>query len=53
MGEVINPLIETGFMLDKLLEPLPTPEFKQADPEEYEQLMRSPGFLCLRARKPM
>jgi ubiquinone/menaquinone biosynthesis C-methylase UbiE len=52
MGEVINPLVETGFMLEKLLEPLPTPEFKQADPEDYEQLMRSPGFLCLRARKP-
>jgi SAM-dependent methyltransferase len=52
MGEVINPLIEAGFILDKLLEPLPTPEFKLADPEEYEQLMRSPGFLCLRASKP-
>jgi ubiquinone/menaquinone biosynthesis C-methylase UbiE len=52
MGEVINPLIETGFVLDKLLEPLPTAQFKQADPEEYEQLMRSPGFLCLRAIKP-
>lgn len=52
LGEVINPLVETGFMLDKLLEPLPTPEFKQADPEDYEQLMRNPGFLCLRARKP-
>ena len=51
MSEMINPLIETGFTLDKLLEPLPTPEFKQADPEDYEKLMRSPGFLCLRAIK--
>jgi ubiquinone/menaquinone biosynthesis C-methylase UbiE len=51
LSKVINPLIEAGFTLDKLLEPLPTPEFKQADPEEYEQLIRSPGFLCLRAIK--
>lgn len=51
MGEVINPLIETGFILDKLLEPLPTAEFKQADPEDYEQLMRNPGFLCVRSVK--
>jgi ubiquinone/menaquinone biosynthesis C-methylase UbiE len=51
MGEVINPLVETGFVLDKLLEPLPTPEFQQADPDEYEQLIHSPGFLCLRAIK--
>jgi SAM-dependent methyltransferase len=43
LSEVINPLIETGFTLDRILEPLPTPE--------YEQLMRSPGFMCVRAVK--
>jgi SAM-dependent methyltransferase len=51
LNEVINPLIETGFTLDRILEPQPIAEFKQADPEEYEQLMRSPGFMCVRAVK--
>ncbi|MFZ2095658.1 MAG: methyltransferase domain-containing protein [Anaerolineales bacterium] len=51
LSEVINTLIETGFTLDRILEPQPIEEFKQADPEEYEQLMRSPGFMCVRAVK--
>ncbi len=49
--EVINPLIGAGFILDQILEPLPTEEFAEKDPEDYEQLMRSPGFMCLRAIK--
>ena len=48
---MINPLLAAGFILDKLLEPLPTAEFKQADPEDYEKLLRNPGFMCLRALK--
>lgn len=51
MSEVVNPLIRTGFVLDRILEPLPTPAFKQKEPEDYEKLLRSPGFMCLRAWK--
>lgn len=52
MQEVLNPVVEAGLVLDRLLEPLPTEEFRQADPEVYASLMRSPGFLCVRACKP-
>ena len=51
MSAVINPLLKAGFILDQILEPLPTDEFKEEDPEEYEELMRSPGFMCVRAVK--
>jgi SAM-dependent methyltransferase len=51
LGAVLNPLLEAGFVLDCVLEPLPTEEFRHADPEEYERLTRRPGFLCLRATK--
>jgi len=51
LGAEINPLIEVGFILDRVLEPLPTEEFEQADPKEYEELMQRPGFICYRARK--
>ncbi len=51
LGEAINPLLKAGFTLDRILEPLPTPEFKEKDPLDYEKLSRSPGFLCLRAIK--
>jgi ubiquinone/menaquinone biosynthesis C-methylase UbiE len=51
LSAVINPLLKAGFILDLILEPLPTREFKEEDPEEYEELMRSPGFMCVRAFK--
>ena len=51
LSEVINPLIGAGFVLQRVLEPIPTEEFRQAAPEDYEELSRSPGFLCVRAAK--
>jgi SAM-dependent methyltransferase len=47
----LNPLLEAGFRLDKVLEPKPTEEFKEADPRHYRELLQQPGFLCLRATK--
>jgi SAM-dependent methyltransferase len=51
LEETLNPLIEAGFRLERILEPKPTPEFKSADPRHYEELSRQPCFLCIRARK--
>jgi SAM-dependent methyltransferase len=51
MSAVITPLLKAGFVLDQILEPLPTEEFWERDPEDYEELMRSPGFMCVRAVK--
>lgn len=47
----LNPIIEAGFRLEKLLEPKPTEEFKEADPKGYQKLLEQPGFLCIRAGK--
>jgi SAM-dependent methyltransferase len=51
LGALINPLLETGFGLERILEPTPTERFKEEAPEDYEELSRRPGFLCLRAVK--
>jgi len=51
LDEVINPLLETGFALERLLEPTPTEEFREKLPEDYAELSRRPGFLCVRAVK--
>lgn len=51
LNQIIAPVLEAGFTLEKLVEPLPTEDFRQADPEGYARLMRFPGFLCVRARK--
>jgi SAM-dependent methyltransferase len=48
---LINPLLEGGFVLERILEPTPAERFREAAPEDYEQLSRRPGFLCMRAAK--
>ena len=51
LSEVVNPLLKAGFILDQILEPLPIEEFYEKDPEDYDELMRSPGFMCVKATK--
>lgn len=51
LSGVINPLLQAGFILEQILEPIPTEEFWERDPEDYEELMRSPGFMCIKALK--
>jgi len=52
LAAVFNPLIDAGFLLDRVLEPRPVEAFRDSEPENYERLMRQPGFLCIRAVKP-
>jgi SAM-dependent methyltransferase len=49
LQEFLMPLLSSGFRLDRIVEPLPTEEFKEADPVRYASLMHRPGFLCVRA----
>jgi SAM-dependent methyltransferase len=51
LSELLNPLLEAGFQIEKIIEPLPTEEFKNADPKHFEELSKFPAFLCVRARK--
>jgi SAM-dependent methyltransferase len=51
LSATLNPLLEAGFRLERVLEPQPTDEFKAADPKDYEELSRRPCFLCIRAQK--
>ena len=51
LSAMIDPLLAAGFILDRLVEPRPVPEFANEDPKDYAKLMRQPGFICFRARK--
>ena len=51
LGAMFAPLAETGFVVERIIEPRPTEAFRRADPEGYERLSKQPGFLCVRARK--
>jgi SAM-dependent methyltransferase len=48
---MLEPLLGAGFRLERLVEPRPTPEFREGDPADYAKLMRQPGFICFRACK--
>ena len=50
--EALNPLVDAGFVLERLVEPRPTEQFRLADPDCYERLMHRPGFVCVRAFRP-
>ncbi|MEM9830167.1 MAG: class I SAM-dependent methyltransferase [Bacteroidota bacterium] len=51
LTECVAPLIESGFMVDKILEPRPVKEFEQYDPKHFKELNEFPAFLCIRAVK--
>ena len=48
--EVINPLADAGFAIQRLVEPLPTEAFREAKPEAYARILRQPAFLIVLAR---
>ena len=47
---IINTLIEAGFQIEKLMEPVPTTEMLVAYPE-YKDLLHKPDFLLVKAKK--
>jgi SAM-dependent methyltransferase len=49
LGELLNPLLGSGFRLERVLEAKPTDRFREKDPETYERVSREPTFLCLQA----
>ena len=44
-------LESTGFIIERILEPQPTEDFKHANPKGYERHTKHPLFLVIRARK--
>lgn len=53
LAAMLDPLLAAGFILERLLEPRPVDGFREQEPQDYEKLMRQPGFICFRARKPL
>jgi SAM-dependent methyltransferase len=45
-------ITDAGFLIDRLVEPLPAPSMRERSPEDWEKLHREPGFIVLRVVKP-
>lgn len=49
-SSIINTLIEAGFSVEKMIEPLPTAELLEKYPD-YKDLLHKPDFLLIKVRK--
>lgn len=47
---ITEALFTSGFVIERLVEPLPTEAFRLLDPKGYERLRKEPGFMVIRAR---
>jgi ubiquinone/menaquinone biosynthesis C-methylase UbiE len=45
ISKMVEQIHASGFIIKKLVEPLPLPEMREINPGAYEQLMRSPEFM--------
>src|SRR5215467_9563663 len=43
---------DAGFLIEKVIEPVPAETMRERYPEDYEKLSKEPGFLILRLLKP-
>ncbi len=50
LTRIIGALTEAGFMIDQLVEPIPTEEFRAMHPESYARILKRPDFLLVRGR---
>jgi SAM-dependent methyltransferase len=44
-----NALAESGFLIERIVEPRPTIAYKKANPDGYARVSKRPSFLCMRA----
>jgi SAM-dependent methyltransferase len=49
LSEVVNSTIESGFAIDKIVEPIPTAEFRRQKPDSWSRLMNQPEFIIVKA----
>ena len=47
---ITGALADAGFLIERLVEPTPDEEFRRSKPETFEQLLKHPDFLVIRAR---
>ncbi len=50
-SEILNTAVQSGFQIDKLLEPEPLSEMRDINPQTYERLKKIPEFMVLRVKK--
>jgi 2-polyprenyl-3-methyl-5-hydroxy-6-metoxy-1,4-benzoquinol methylase len=50
LTEIAKAILHTGFVIERLEEPMPLPELRERDPDAYTRLRTQPAFLFFRLR---
>jgi SAM-dependent methyltransferase len=51
LTEIFASIFDTGFAMERVVEPVPTEELKNAEPDTYAKLMNQPAFIIFRVRR--
>lgn len=51
LTEIVDSIVESGLVIKRIVEPVPTKEFKAEKPDSWERLMNQPEFLIVLAQK--
>ena len=51
LTRITKALTDGGFVIEKLIEPVPTEEFRAVKPDSYARLLHRPEFLIIQARR--
>ncbi|MBZ9626140.1 class I SAM-dependent methyltransferase [Clostridium sp. FP2] len=51
LSKIITSIIDAGFIIEQILEPMPIEQFKIELPNVYDKLTKKPQFLFIKARK--
>jgi len=50
LSDILNGLTESGWLLDRFVEPKPLAEMQAVSERVYTELLQAPAFVCIRAR---
>ena len=51
LNRIVDALAEAGFVIERLIEPVPTDAFRALKPDAYAKLLQRPEFLIVQARR--
>ncbi len=51
LGVLVDEILSAGFVLERIVEPVPPADRESHDPRRYRRLTREPAFIVIRARK--
>ncbi|MFM0330111.1 class I SAM-dependent methyltransferase [Paraburkholderia strydomiana] len=50
LSDILNGLTESGWLLDRFVEPQPLPQMQAVSERLHAELLQAPAFICVRAR---